>query len=134
MLRKKSHQKRFYKPLMKGFIMKKSLLSATLSLTLLAGTAVAGSNFSYDQPNVTVAQALRMNDDHDIRLTGYVVEQIGKEKYLFQDGTGTIVVEIDQDKWRNLRASARTRLTIWGQIEEEKGGNELEVDHLELAR
>lgn len=114
--------------------MNKTLLSAAIGLSLLAGTAVAGSNFSYDQPHVSVAQALRMNDDHDIRLTGYVVEQIGKEKYLFEDGTGTIVVEIDEDKWRNMRASARTRLTIWGQIEEEKGGNELEVDHLELAR
>ncbi|WP_319781636.1 NirD/YgiW/YdeI family stress tolerance protein [Oceanisphaera sp. IT1-181] len=114
--------------------MNKTLLSATLGLTLLAGTAVAGSNFSYDQPQVSVAQALRMNDDHDIRLTGYVVEQVGKEKYLFQDGTGTIVVEIDEDKWRNMRASSRTRLTIWGQLEEEDHGNELEVDHLELAR
>lgn len=114
--------------------MNKTLLSVTLGLTLLAGTATAGSNFSYDQPRVSVAQALRMNDDHDIRLTGYVVEQIGKEKYLFEDSTGSIVVEIDEDKWRDMRATSRTRLTIWGQLEEEDGGNELEVDHLELAR
>ena len=114
--------------------MNKTLLSATLGLTLLAGTAMAGSDFSYDQPQVTVAQALRMNDDHNIRLTGYVVEQIGKEKYLFQDGTGTIVVEIEEDTWRDMRASARTRLTLWGQLEEEDNGNELEVEHLELAR
>ncbi|MGO4998266.1 YgiW/YdeI family stress tolerance OB fold protein [Oceanisphaera sp. W20_SRM_FM3] len=114
--------------------MKKTLLSATLGLTLTAGAAVAGSNFSYDQPWVSVAQALQMDDDHDIRLTGYVVEQIGKEKYLFEDGTGTIVVEIDEDKWRNMRASSRTKLTIWGQLEEEDNGNELEVEHLELAR
>lgn len=114
--------------------MNKMLLGTALSLTLLAGSATAGSNFSYNQPQVTVAQALRMTEDRDIRLTGYVVEQVGKEKYLFDDGTGTLLVEIDKDKWREMRASSRTRLTIWGQLDEDERGNQLQVDHLELAR
>ncbi|ART79590.1 YgiW/YdeI family stress tolerance OB fold protein [Oceanisphaera avium] len=114
--------------------MNKILLGTALSLSLLAGSATAGSNFSYQQPRVTVAQALRMTEDHDIRLTGHVVEQVGKEKYLFDDGTGTLLVEIDNDKWRDMRATSRTRLTIWGQLDEDERGNTLQVDHLELAR
>ena len=113
--------------------MHKILVATALGLAVLTAPVQAGDNQIYRYPGVSVAQALYMEDDRNIRLTGYVVEQIDDEKYLFQNGTGTLMVEIDDDEWRGIQASSRTRLTIWGELDQDDDGPELEVDHLELA-
>lgn len=111
--------------------MNKILIAAIFGLSALAGTVQAGSDHDYRQPWVSVAQALYMEDDRKIRLTGYVIEQIDDEKYLFQDGTGTMVVEIDDDQWRGIRASSRTQLTVWGELDQDDDdAAELEVERI----
>ena len=61
-------------------------------------TAVGG--FSGPGPGLlTVEQAKGMSDDSYVAVKGSIVQQLGDEKYLFKDATGTITVEIDHDVW-----------------------------------
>ncbi len=81
----------------------------------------------------TVREALRMRDDQYVTLTGYIVRQIDDDDYIFQDSTGSIRVEIDDDDWRGIRANPQTKLTITGEIDRDDGRNTVDVDYVRLA-
>ena len=65
----------------------------------------------------TVAAALKMWDDSYVTLVGNIVQQIGNEKYLFRDATGTMIVEIDNDIWMGLTVSPEDKIQITGEID-----------------
>lgn len=48
---------------------------------------------------------------------GYVVKATGDEKYQFSDQTGSITVDIDDDLWQGQPVSAKTPVTIIGEID-----------------
>lgn len=82
---------------------------------------------------VSVAEAATLPDDTDVRLAGYIVESLGDEKYRFQDDSGSIIVEIDDDDWDGLEVSPGDRVEIAGEVEQEKRGAEIDVDTVRLA-
>ena len=77
---------------------------------------------------VTVAEALELPDDTDVKLQGYIVRSVGDENYEFKDDSGTIVVEIDDDDWGGVETTPDTWVEVSGEIEQERNGAELEVD------
>ncbi|HWM28786.1 MAG TPA: NirD/YgiW/YdeI family stress tolerance protein [Woeseiaceae bacterium] len=79
---------------------------------------------------VTVAEALQLPDDADVKLQGYIVKSVGDENYEFRDDSGTIVVEIDDDDWGGLEVTPDIWVEISGEIEQERNGAELEVDSI----
>ena len=54
---------------------------------------------------ITVEEAKNMNDDAYVILQGYITDRNGDEKYVFQDKTGSITVEIDDDDWDGVDVS-----------------------------
>lgn len=66
---------------------------------------------------VTVKQALSLKDDTKVELKGHVVKAMGDEKYQFRDNTGTINVKIDDKLWHGKKVSAKTPVTIVGEID-----------------
>jgi len=81
--------------------------------------------------SITVAEALKLRDEAPVTLQGKIVLQLGNEKYQFQDNTGTIIVEIDNEKWRNLSVDQNDMVEISGEID--KGllkGIEVDVDFI----
>ncbi|GAA3713976.1 hypothetical protein GCM10022421_21610 [Oceanisphaera sediminis] len=114
--------------------MNKILIAAIFGLSALTGTVQAGSDHYYRQPWVSVAQAHYMEDDSEICLTGYLVEQLDDEEYLFQDGTGVMMMDIVDDEWRHIQATSHTRLTLCGELDQDDDdGAELDVEHMDLA-
>ena len=47
----------------------------------------------------SVSEVRSMPDDSYVVLRGNIVRSVGGERYLFQDATGTITVEIDHELW-----------------------------------
>lgn len=78
---------------------------------------------------VTVQKAATLPDDSKVQIKGYVVKALGKEKYQFRDNTGAITVEIDDDLWNGKAVSAKTPITIQGEVDVDlKPSKKVEID------
>ena len=75
---------------------------------------------------ITVEEAKNMNDDAYVILQGYITDRNGDEKYVFQDKTGSITVEIDEDDWDGVDVSPADLVVIQGEID--KGWTAVEID------
>lgn len=109
----------------------KSRMLLALVGTLLCLTA----NAQYTGPSVAsmprnVADILRNPiDDQDVVLRGHITRQIGKEKYMFSDGSGEIRVEIDAKKFPPQPINERTLVEIRGEVEKDfMQAPEIDVD------
>jgi uncharacterized protein (TIGR00156 family) len=76
---------------------------------------------------------MELPEDTDVKVRGYIVRSLGDEKYEFRDDSGTIVVEIDDDDWGGLEVTPDAHVEITGEIEEERNGNELDVETIRRA-
>jgi uncharacterized protein (TIGR00156 family) len=82
-----------------------------------------------------VAEILK-NPAEDVRvsLQGQLVRKIGKEKYLFSDGSGEIRVEIDNERFPAMQVDDKTRVTIEGEVEKDfLQSPEIDVKKLTVA-
>ncbi|MCG5076732.1 YgiW/YdeI family stress tolerance OB fold protein [Paraburkholderia tagetis] len=71
----------------------------------LVATFAAAAHAQYTgpgaQPAATTVQQLTNGgkDDQRVVLRGHVLKAMGDEKYTFSDGSGEILVKIDQKRW-----------------------------------
>lgn len=72
----------------------------------------------------------RFYDDEYVTLSGHITKALGGEMYMFSDGTGEIMVEIDHDDWYGMRADPSTPVTINAEIEQEYNSVMLEVQRI----
>ena len=105
------------------------MLSAVLTLPAMA---------AYNGPGPanhvkTAADAAKAKDDTPVELTGYLVQSLGDEKYLFRDDSGDVEVEIDNALWRNIEVNSDTKVTLKGEVDDEWQGIEIEIDSLKLV-
>ena len=66
----------------------------------------------------------------DAIVEGNILRQIQHDKFLFSDGTGEMVIEIDDDIRLGQSIDEKTRLRLSGEFE--KWDNEMEVERLEI--
>ena len=87
----------------------------------------AGGGFNGPGPSITsVSQAKQMRDDSHVMLRGNIVQHLGSEKYLFQDSTGTVTVDIDKEDWGGQNITPQDTVEIFGEVD--KDWNSVEVD------
>lgn len=111
--------------------MKKTIL-ALLAAVAVVATAQAQTGGGFANPNpggfagpgpgnsaLTVKDALKQRDESWVVLQGRIVASLGDEKYTFQDATGTVMVEIDDDEWRGITVTPETNLEISGELDKE---------------
>ena len=85
----------------------------------------------------TVKQVLdagMFSDDTPVTLTGHITGSMGGEMYSFSDGTGTIPVDIDGDKWFGLQATPQTKVVIQGDIDKDFNQVKIDVDFIRPAQ
>ena len=89
-----------------------------------------------ERPTAKVADILSNPvDDQRVELQGRLLRKIGDEKYIFSDGTGEIVAEIDDDEFRGQRVDESTRVKVQGEVDTgRKRPPEIEVDRLTVMR
>ena len=104
--------------------------SARQSIIALAtvGALSAGATAVHAQyvgPSTTanyknVAEILKNPvDDTVVVLSGHLLRKVGKEKYIFSDGTGEIRVEVDAKYFPATPISEKTKVQINGEVEKE---------------
>lgn len=107
------------------------LFSLVLCLLFFAGTTMAQSGFTGPGPGVvSVAHAKTMADDAPVTLQGNIVQHLGGERYLFKDDSGTITVDIDDDKWGTLKVGPGDLVKISGEVDKDWNKVEIDVDHI----
>lgn len=128
--------------------MKKKLIIATvLTLGVTSAFAQQGgytgpssapqASGGYTGPKVvtqTVAQAIQMRDDSKVTLRGYIIQHLGKDKYLFEDSTGKVTVEIDDDNWQGLTVGAKDLVEIYGEVDKDWNSVEIDVDRIRKVK
>lgn len=74
-------------------------------------------------------------DDVPCMLEGHLVEKLPqrKDRYVFRDESGTVVVEIEDETFGHLTVTPQTRIRLMGKVEwSSKRPNEVEVDGLAI--
>ena len=89
---------------------------------------VFGSGFNGQTDKTSVAEALKRSDDSYVTVEGNIVKKLSADKYLFKDATGSITVEIDNEKWGNIEVSEKDILELSGEVERKFNSIHLDVD------
>lgn len=90
-------------------------------------TASAGG-FIGNETIVTVKQAKEMRDDTNVIMQGKIVAQVKGDKYTFEDSTGSITVEIDDDEWQGQTVTPADTVKIYGEVDRGLTKTEIDVD------
>lgn len=80
---------------------------------------------------VTIKQVNEMRDDVPVVVQGHIVQRMGHEKYLFEDSTGSITVEIDDDEWRGQTVVPADTVKLYGEVDRGIFKTEIDVDRVE---
>lgn len=119
------------KKLQSMFIMLMSCL--IMSSSVMAGKhKMKGPGFVFQPTNIaveTIEDVKDKKDDEIIVLEGVIEKALGDEKYLFNDGTGTIIIEIDDDDFRGMTVSSGEKIQITGEVDK---GNWFKKDKVEV--
>jgi uncharacterized protein (TIGR00156 family) len=118
------------------------LLAALVSSSVFAQNQVINptdnAQGGFSSPTASVSSVLSVlnadmsRDDSLVTLTGYIVESLGDEQYTFKDNSGTIQVEIENDKWSNLKVTPSTKITIYGEIDKDFDYTKIDVERLNI--
>ena len=63
-------------------------------------------------------------------LKGHIVKQLGTDKFLFQDSTGTATVMISQSDWNSLQPGPSDLVEIHGKITRIESGIAVEAENI----
>ncbi len=91
-----------------------------------------GQGFVFQPTSITVEtieDVKNKKDDEIVVLQGVIEKAIGDEKYLFNDGTGTIIIEIDDDDFGGMTVNANEKVQITGEFDK---GNWFKKDKVEV--
>ncbi len=129
-----------------------------LAVALIGITSVASAQFVAEGESVSesrkeaskalvspwktqsVAEVKNLADDTYVtlegRLIGYKKEGKRSDDYRFEDSTGEILVEIDDDLWQGQRVTPETKVKILGEFDKshKKDNDKVEVKYLEVVK
>lgn len=114
------------------------MLAALLLAAALSPRTLSAAGFMGPGVNATVtsaAQVLEAADDAPCVLEGHLVERIPqrKDRYLFEDESGRVVVKIKRKTFGPLTVTPHDRLRLMGEVEwSGKRPNEVDVEGLAL--
>jgi uncharacterized protein (TIGR00156 family) len=113
------------------------VMCVVFMLAVLVGVAGADGwrGGGYTGPSsVQVSKALdvkTMPHDTDVVLEGKIESYLGNEKYLFNDGSDTITLEIDNDVWNGLEVDPNDIIIVYGEVDKKFRQTEVEVERIE---
>ena len=72
-------------------------------------------------------------DDQKAILRGRIVSHDGDDHYTFEDGTGRIRVEIDDDEFpAGVKIDEKTEVELHGELDRDRKGVEFDVDEIRV--
>ena len=112
---------------MKKFLSILALTFASLSLVYAVG--FQDNNLS----KTSVANALKMSNNSYVTVEGNIIKRVSDDKDLFKDSTGSMTVEIDNEKWNGITVNPQDKLELSGEIEKKMTSVMLDVDIVKKA-
>lgn len=107
------------------------ILSCLAVAGFLCATPAMADNHGNMQKNIsTVSDVQNMPDDTIVYIQGYLTQNLGDEMYTFQDNSGTITVEIDDDLLMGNQTNPNT--LVWIAAEIDKDGDIVSLDAEEV--
>lgn len=96
------------------------ITAATIAFAGISGIALA-DNTPHEQMQpiaTTVAQILQdTKDDQRVTLRGQISQQLSEEKFIFNDGTGEIQLEIDDDLTKATPITPPVEIELIGEVD-----------------
>ena len=117
--------------------MKKISLFAVLTLVPLCG-AMAMQNNNQAQNNTkqpsywSVTEVMTLPDNTPVKLRGRITKNMGDNIYMFEDSSGTVMLEIEEEDWNGKTVRVNDMVTIYGNVD--KGPDYTEVDVYSVER
>lgn len=97
----------------------------------LQGAVASPGGFSGPGPEaVSAREALTLRDESPVILRGNILRHLGKDKYMFQDASGLIRLEIEHDKWRGMNVAPEDKVEIRGSVDKDWNSVEVEVESI----
>ena len=120
--------------------MKKISLLTILALAPVCG-AIAGPGMNnnmnnnrtmqnqsaQNQPTYwSVMEVVSLPDKSPVTMRGRITKSMGDEVYVFEDSSGTIMLEIDEEDWNGKTVRVDDIVTVYGNVD--KGSDYTEID------
>lgn len=74
----------------------------------------------------TVTEVVSLPDDTPVVMRGRITKNMGNNIFVFEDGSGTIMMEIDEESWNGNTVRVDDIVTVYGSVD--KGSNYTEID------
>ena len=85
------------------------------------------NNNMNNQPAVwTVTEVMSLPDNTPVVIRGRITKNMGNDIFVFEDGSGTIMLEIDEESWNGNTVRVDDIVTVYGNVD--KGSNYTEID------
>ena len=114
--------------------MKNKILSILAVAAMMFGvTSANAASMASDNTEKTVSQVSEiknMPDESMVYIQGYLIQNLGNENYTFQDDSGTMTVEIDDDLMANNTYSPTALVWIAAEVDNE--GDVISLDAEEI--
>jgi len=107
-----------------------SVLALIAFLPICGAFAGSGKNMNNNmntQPAVwSVTEVVSLPDDTPVVMRGRITKNMGNNIFVFEDGSGTIMMEIDEESWNGNTVRVDDIVTVYGSVD--KGSNYTEID------
>ena len=85
------------------------------------------NNGMNNQPAVwSVTEVIALPDNTPVVMRGRITKNMGNDIFVFEDASGTIMLEIDEESWNGNTVRVDDIVTVYGNVD--KGTNYTEVD------
>ena len=117
--------------------MKYKILSifAAIGIIFGAANANAGNMASSNDGDKNISQVSDVNnmpEDSTVYIQGYLVKNLGNEMYTFQDNSGTITIEIDDDLMSANSMSPNALVWIVAEVNKDGNITSLEAEEIQF--
>jgi len=94
-----------------------------------AGTMAATGS---EKPVSQVSDVTNMPEDTTVYIQGYLIQNLGNEMYMFQDASGTIAIEIDDDLLASNTVAPNALVWIAAEVNKDGQVASLEAEEIQF--
>lgn len=103
------------------------MLAVLTLLPIYSSVAANNMNKTNTQPVYwSVSEVMTLPDNSPVVMRGRITKDMGGNMYVFEDSSGTVMLEIDDEDWNGNTVRVNDVVTVYGNID--KGVNYIEID------
>jgi len=74
----------------------------------------------------SVTEVMTLPDNAPVTMRGRITKNMGENIYVFEDSSGTIMMEIEEEDWNGKTVRVNDIVTVYGNVD--KGNDYIEID------